>query len=199
MMCSSSTCYHALRKARMAAGQTVAVFGAGGLGMSAIQLARACGALEVYAVDINEGKLELARSFGAIPVNAARADPVAEIRRLTGGKGVDVALELVGLPETMRQSMLVLGVLGRAALVGLTQGSFPVYPYSELLGKEAEVIGSSDHLLCELPTLLEFGRQGKLDLARVITRTLPLEAGTINEALDGLARFGGEVRTVIVP
>ena len=199
MMCSSSTSFHALRKARMVAGETVAVFGAGGLGMSAIQLARAFGALAVYAVDINEERLELAGRYGAIPVNAAKVDPVAEIRRLTQGRGVDVALELVGLPQTMRQSVQSLGVLGRAALVGLTKGSFEVYPYVELLGKEAEVIGSSDHLLSELPALLEFARQGILDLSEVITRTIPLEAGAINEAMDELERFGSGVRTVITP
>jgi len=199
LMCSSSTCFHALRKARMQAGETVAVFGAGGLGMSAIQLAKAFGALEVYAVDIVEEKLELAERYGAIPVNATQTDPVAEIRRLTKGRGVDVALELVGLPQTMRQAMLSLTVLGRAALVGLTQKSFEVYPYTELLGKEAEVIGSSDHLFSELPFLLEFARRGLLDLSDVITRTVSLDAKAINAALDELERFGGNVRTVITP
>ena len=199
LMCSSSTCFHALRKARMQAGETVAIFGAGGLGMSAIQLAKAFGALEVYAVDIVKEKLELAERYGAIPVNATQTDPVAEIKRLTKGRGVDVALELVGLPQTMRQAMLSLTVLGRAALVGLTQKSFEVYPYTELLGKEAEVIGSSDHLFSELPFLLEFARRGLLDLSDVITRTVSLDAKAINAALDELERFGGNVRTVITP
>jgi len=199
LMCSSSTCFHALRKARMQPGETVSIFGAGGLGMSAIQLAQAMGALEVYAVDIVEAKLELAERYGAIPVNAAQTDPVAEIRRLTNGRGVDVALELVGLPQTMRQAMLSLAALGRAALVGLTKQSFEVYPYTELLGKEAEVIGSSDHLFSELPLLLEFARRGVLDLSDVITRTVPLDAQAINAALDELERFGGNVRTVIMP
>ena len=199
LMCSSSTCFHALRKARMQAGETVAIFGAGGLGMSAIQLAKAFGALEVYAVDIVEEKLELAERYGAIPVNATQTDPVAEIRRLTKGRGVDVALELVGLPQTMRQAVLSLAVLGRAALVGLTKKSFEVYPYTELLGKEAEVIGSSDHLFSELPFLLELARRGRLNLSDVITRTVPLDAQAINAALDELERFGGNVRTVITP
>ena len=199
LMCSSSTCLHALRKARLQGGETVAVFGSGGLGMSAIQLALALGALEVYAVDINEAKLELAERYGAIGVNAARVDPVAEIKRLTRGRGVDVAVEVVGLPQTMRQALLSLAVMGRAALVGLTQESFEVYPYTELVGKEAEIIGSSDHLLSELPTLLEFARRGTLDLSEVITRTVPLDAEAINAALDELDRFGGNVRTVITP
>ena len=199
LMCSSATSFHALRKARMAAGETVAVFGSGGLGMSAIQLAKAFGALEVYAVDIDEAKLELAASYGAVPVNAAAADPVAEIRRLTGGRGVDVALEVIGLRETMEQAVQSLAILGRAVLAGLADRPFEIDSYSELLGREAEVIGSSDHLLHEMPLLLELARRGSLDLSRVVTRTVPLEAGPINEVMDALAGFEGAVRTVITP
>jgi D-arabinose 1-dehydrogenase-like Zn-dependent alcohol dehydrogenase len=92
MMCSSATSFHALYKGRLKPGESVAVFGVGGLGMSAVQLAWAFGALAVYAVDIDAGKLEMAEGFGAAPINAADTDPVAEIRRLTGGQGVDVAL-----------------------------------------------------------------------------------------------------------
>ena len=199
LMCSSATSFHALRKARLEPGETVAVFGMGGLGMSAAQLARAFGALEVYAVDINEEKLGLAENYGAIPVNAAEVNPVAEIQRLTGGRGVDVALELIGLPRTMRQALLSLAVFGRAVLVGLTDKPFEIYSYMELLGKEAEVIGSSDHLLWELPILVEYVRQGRLNLSHVVTRTVPLEAEAINGVTDALEEFGGEVRAVIQP
>ena len=66
----------------------------------------------------------------------------------------------------------------------------------KLLGKEAEVIGSSDHLLHELPVLLEFARRGLLDLSDAVTGTVPLDAGAINDTLDALQRFGGRVRTV---
>ena len=199
MMCSSSTSFHALRKARLQPGETVAVFGAGGLGMSAIQLARGLGALEVYAVDINPEKLALAERFGAIPVNASRVDPVAEIFRLTGGRGADVALELIGLPLTMRQAVQSLGIQGRAGLAGITRTPFEVDSYFEVIGKEAEIVGCSDHLLQEFPLLIEFARRRVLDLSHVVTRTVPLEARPINDALDALQHFGGEVRTVIVP
>jgi propanol-preferring alcohol dehydrogenase len=199
MMCSSSTSFHALRKTRMQPGESVAVFGAGGLGMSAIQLARGMGALTVYAVDINPDKLALAARFGAVPVDASRADPVAEIRRLTEGRGVDVALELIGLPLTMRQAVQALGVQGRAGLAGITREPFEVDSYQGLIGKEAEIIGCSDHLLQEFPLLIEYARRGVLDLSHVVARTVPLTAGPINEVLDALQRFGGEVRTVIVP
>mgnify|MGYP005846796135 FL=1 len=198
MMCSSATALHALRKARLQPGERVAVFGVGGLGMSAVQLARALGALEVYAVDINPTKLQLAATYGAVPVDASAVDPVAAITRLTGG-GVDVALELIGLPLTMRQAIQSVGACGRAVLVGITTRPLELDSYHELLGKEAEVIGSNDHLLPELELLLELARRGRLDLSRVVTGTVPLEAGAINQALDGLERFAGDVRTVIVP
>ena len=199
LMCSASTSFHALRKTRLAPGESVAVFGAGGLGTSAIQLAIALGALEVYAVDINADKLRLAERYGAVPVDATQGDPVAEIQWLTHGKGVDVALELVGLPQTMRQAVQSLAIFGRAGLVGITDKSFDVYPYVELLGKEAEVIGCSDHLLHELPLLIEFARRGLLDLSDVVTATVPLDAAAVNDVLDALERFGGQVRTVIAP
>lgn len=199
MMCSSSTSFHALRKARLQPGETVAVFGAGGLGMSAIQLAVGLGAAQVYAVDINRDKLVLAAGFGAVPVDATNADPVQLIRELTNGRGVDVALELIGLPVTMRQAVQVLGIQGRAALAGITRKSFEVDSYQEIVGREAEIVGVSDHLLQEFPLLIEFARRGILDLSHVATNTVPLEAGPINAALDALERWGGEVRTIIVP
>jgi 2-desacetyl-2-hydroxyethyl bacteriochlorophyllide A dehydrogenase len=199
LMCSSATSFHALRKSRLRAGETVAVFGTGGLGISAIQLAKAMGALDIYAVDINPSKLQLAETFGAIPVNASSSDPVAEIRRLTGSKGVDVALEVIGLPQTMRQAVQSLGNLGRVVLVGIAGKPLELDTYTEVLGKEAEVIGCNDHLLQELPLLIELARRKKLDLSAAVTRTVPLDAGAINRVLDELDHFGGDVRTVIVP
>lgn len=199
MMCSSATSLHALRKARLAAGETVAVFGAGGLGTSAIQLARCLGALEVFAVDIRQSKLEAAQSYGAIPVDAAGGDPVEAIKQLTGGRGVDVALELVGSPKTMEQSFRCLAVQGRAAVAGLGNKPFEINPYRDLLGREAEVIGVSDHLASEIPQLLEWARRGNLDLSRAVTRTVPLDAAAVNAVLDDLGRFGGDIRAVITP
>ncbi len=197
LMCSSATSFHALNKARLRPGESVAVFGVGGLGLSAIQLARAFGASEIVAVDIKADKLTKAARMGAIPVNAADSDPIQEIRRLTHGRGVDVALELIGLPLTMRQAVSCLAVQGRAVLVGITEKIFEISPYSELLNKEAEVIGVSDHLAQELPPLLAWTSKGALDLSGVITRTLPLDAQVVNEALDQLERFDVEGRVVI--
>jgi 2-desacetyl-2-hydroxyethyl bacteriochlorophyllide A dehydrogenase len=199
MMCSSATSLHALKKARLKRGESVAIFGAGGLGLSAIQLARALGASRVLAIDINPGKLDMANTFGAEPIDATKGDPVEQIKTATKGRGVDVALELIGLPLTMRQSVQCLAIKGRAAVAGITEKTFEVAPYMELINKEAEVIGVSDHLASELPELIEFARAGKLNLDSVITQRVPLDAGAINSALDRLERFEGTGRQVVVP
>jgi D-arabinose 1-dehydrogenase-like Zn-dependent alcohol dehydrogenase len=198
LMCASATSLHALRKSRLKAGETAAIFGVGGLGLSAIQLARAFGALDVFAVDIHEDKLKLAVQYGAIPVNARLVDPVIEIRRLTRGLGVNVAIELIGLSQTMLQTVQCLGVMGRAVIAGIGDKALEIDTYRELLGNEAEIIGSNDHLFQELPGLIEMARRKILDTSRVVTRTIPLDADAINQTLDALERFDSGIRTVIV-
>ncbi|HSN76837.1 MAG TPA: zinc-binding dehydrogenase [Anaerolineae bacterium] len=198
MMCSSATALHALHKGRLAAGESVAVFGAGGLGMSAIQLARAMGALSIYAVDLDAGRLALAARLGAAPVDAGGSDPAAEIKRLNGARGVDVALDFVGVPATLRLAIASLAPFGRAVAVGLGDQPVSIYPYLEIINREAEIIGCSDHLASEIPLLTELVRRGALDLASVVTEVIPLDAAAINATLDRLEQYGaGGVRTVI--
>ena len=198
LMCASATAFHALRRGRVKAGETVAVFGVGGLGLSAIQLARAMGAVEVYAVDIKRDKLELASAYGAIPIDASGLDAVGEIRRLTKDRGVDVALEMIGQPGTVRQTIESLGMLGRAVIVGLGQAPLEVHPYQTLIGQEAEIIGSNDHLLEELPLLIDLARRKILDTSRVVSQTLPLDADRVNRRLDELEQYTSDIRAVIV-
>jgi len=199
LMCASATSLHALRKSRLKGGETLAVIGVGGLGMSAIQLGRALGAREVYAVDIHSEKLQLAASLGAIPVNAAQGDAVEQIRHLTHGRGVDVSLELIGLPHTIQQALRSVGVFGRAVVVGISDQPVIVDTYHDLVGPETELIGSNDHLLQELPLLIEFARQGQLNLSGVVSRVIPLDAARINQTLDALEQFSSDVRTVVAP
>src|SRR6266487_3899603 len=118
---------------RLKFGESVAIFGFGGLGFSALQLARAAGCGEIYVVEINSAKFDLIRKLGAIAIDATASDPVGQIKKATGGKGVDVALELIGSAKTMRQAVLCLAPLGRAALVGLTGESMSIHPYTELI------------------------------------------------------------------
>jgi propanol-preferring alcohol dehydrogenase len=200
LMCASATALHALNKSRLKAGETVAVFGVGGLGISAIQLAKAFGALEVFAVDINPEKLKLAEQYRAIPVNAKEVEPVAELRRLTKGKGVNVALEMIGLSLTMRQAVQSLAVLGRAVIVGINDKPIEIDTKHEVMGGETEIIGSNDHLRQELPLLIDLVQRKLLDTSHVVAKVVPLEAAAINQTLDALEQFSNnEVRTVIVP
>lgn len=198
LMCASATAFHALSKGRVQAGETVAVFGVGGLGTSAIQLARALGAAEVYAVDIMRDKLELASEYNAIPIDASRVDAVQEIRKLTNGRGVNVSLEMIGLSQTMEQAIDSVGNLGRAVMVGLNQQPISINTYRQVLGKEAEIIGSNDHLLAELPLLVDLARRKILDTSRVVSQRIPLDADKINLRLDDLEMFTGDVRAVIM-
>src|ERR1700719_1055837 len=144
MMCSSATALHALNKARLKPGESVAIFGFGGLGFSALQLARAVGCGQIYVVEINPAKLASIETLGAVAIDAKSGDPVEQIKEAIAGEGVDVSLELVGSGITMRQAVQCLGVLGRAALVGLTAESMSILPYADLINKEVEIIGVSD-------------------------------------------------------
>jgi D-arabinose 1-dehydrogenase-like Zn-dependent alcohol dehydrogenase len=199
MMCSSATALHALNKARFKGGESIAIFGFGGLGFSALQLARGLDCGDVYVVEVNPVKLASAVGLGAITIDPKAADPVEQIRDATNGKGVDVALELIGSGTTMRQAVQCLGILGRAALVGLTAESISIFPYTELINKETEIIGVSDHLASELPPLIEFARSGKLRFSPETLRFVDLSAAQINTALDALQDSVDYVRTVIVP
>jgi threonine dehydrogenase-like Zn-dependent dehydrogenase len=199
MMCSSATALHALNKARFKPGESVAIFGFGGLGFSALQLARAFDCGDIYVVDINPVKLALAEKLGAITIDPSQGDPVEQIMDARSGKGVDVSLELIGSGKTMRQAVQCLCPLGRAALVGLTADTMSILPYTELINKEAEIIGVSDHLAAEIPTLIEFARTGKLRFPQDALRFVDLNAQQINASLHAFQNSIDHVRTVIVP
>lgn len=195
MMCSSATSLHALRKGRISPGDSVAVFGVGGLGMSAVQLALLEGGSKVFAIDPNPAKREQAAAHGAEPLDSEQ-DPVA---RLRSGGGVDIAIDLVGSATVMKQCLEALAPMGRAVAVGLTPDSFPVGPYTDLVTGESEIIGASDHLASEIRELLDHAAAGLLVLDDIVADHIPLEPGSVNSVLDELEGFGGSVRTVIKP
>jgi 2-desacetyl-2-hydroxyethyl bacteriochlorophyllide A dehydrogenase len=200
LMCSSITAYHALRKARLSAGESVAVYGLGGLGISALQLAKGFGALDIFAVDINKSKLALAEKYHAITLDATHCDPVAEIRQLTKGKGVDVSIEVIGLPITIRQAVQSLSIYGRAVIAGISEKSFELDTYRDLLWRETEIIGCADHQIQEIPKLMEMVLRGWINTSDLVTSIIKLDEYQINAALDELDNStGSNVRTVVVP
>lgn len=198
MMCSTATSFHAIKKTRLQPGETIAIYGLGGLGISALQLAKYFGAEEIFAVDIDPSKLKTAKEFGAIPLNAKEVNPVEKIMELTDNVGVDVALELIGLRVTLEQGVKSLARFGRLGLVGITRELFEVDSY-EAICREKEIIGVSDHLLSELPFILELADKGHLDLSNVVTKEVPLQADKVNKVHHQLKNFKSEFRTVIKP
>jgi propanol-preferring alcohol dehydrogenase len=199
MMCSSATALHALKKARLKSGESVAIFGFGGLGFSAWQLAKAFDCGQIYVVEINPAKLAKVATLGGVPIDATTGDPVEQIREATRGKAVDVSIELVGSPATMQQAVRCLAVHGRAAMVALSRESMSLRPYPELINKEAEILGVSDHLATELPILMDLACNGKLRFPEGTLRFVDLDAVKINAALDAVERSTDHIRTVIVP
>jgi len=198
MMCSSATALHALNKARLKSGESVAIFGFGGLGFSALQLARAFDCGQIYVVEINPAKLATAAALAAVPIDAAAGDPVQQILNATSGKGIDVAIELVGSAATMQQAIQCLAVWGRAAMVALSKESMSLLPYPDLINKEAEVIGVSDHLASELPVLMDLVRAEKLRFPEGALRSVNLNATQINAALNAVEISTDHIRNVIV-
>jgi propanol-preferring alcohol dehydrogenase len=199
MMCSSATALHAIRKARLEEGDAIAVFGCGGLGVSAIMISRILGADPIFAIDRNPDKLALAESLGALPVDASSTDAASEILRLTRGSGVDVCLELVGSPVTVQQAVRSVGIGGRVAVAGITNEDVPLNPYTEIIAREAEVIGVSDHIPEEISQLLTWTAEGSFALDHAIGGSVALDASRIEAVFIDLKRGVAPARTVILP
>lgn len=185
--------------ARVRPGSSVAVFGAGGVGLNVIQGAHLAGASTIIAVDVVERKLGFARQFGASHTVDARAgDPVAQVRALTGGRGVDYAFEVVGTPATMRQAYDCLAKRGVAVVVGVSPMTAEVaVPVMSLVFEERVLTGSlygSSRPRLDIPRLVELYRGGRLKLDELLTRTYPF--AEINEAYAALER--GEVARSVV-
>jgi propanol-preferring alcohol dehydrogenase len=197
MMCSTATAYHALRLADLKQGQSVAVLGFGGLGVSATQLARALGASQVFAVDVVPEKLQLAASFGATPIDVRETPAHRALLAATDGQGVDVAIEFTGNANVALSGLKSLSPGGRLMIVAINLRQLEFNPFTDLLVRERRIIGCSDHTRSELLELMALARAGQIDLTRAITRTVPLEAGAVNGVLDELEKGSGHLRTVI--
>jgi len=186
MMCSTATAYHALRLASLKPGESVAIIGFGGLGASAVQLAKVMGADKVFAVDRVRDKLDLAQSFDAIP---AAVEDLSDI---------DVALDFAGHPPTTLAALRSLHRGGRIMIVAINLRELAIDPYRDVLANERHIIGVSDHTRDELVELLAMAARGLLDMSRVITRRVGLNANAINGVLDDLDAGTAHLRTVIV-
>jgi S-(hydroxymethyl)glutathione dehydrogenase/alcohol dehydrogenase len=189
----------ALRSAGLQAGQTVAVFGCGGVGLSIVQGARIGGARQIIAVDMFDAKLEMAKGVGAThTVNSTQDDAVKAVRALTKGLGVDHAFEAVGVASLCRQAIESLAVRGTATIVGVLPPDATIeFPWMAIR-PECRVQTSrmgSNQFRTDIPNYLEFYRQGRLDLDSMISRRGHL--GDINEAFRAM-KAGEVARTVLM-
>ncbi len=178
-----STPFHAVKNRGMVrAGDKVAIFGCGGVGLNAIQIAHAFGA-SVLAVDIDERKLELARQLGASAVfNSKQPDAVKGIRDYTGG-GADVAFEIVGRPEVLDLAFSSVRTGGRLVTVGYSERNWD-FKVQRVMFREMSVVGSLGCRSSEYPRIIEMVRSGKLSLKPVISGKMPLDQ--VNTALQNL-------------
>ncbi len=181
-------------------GDTVAVFGCGGVGDAAIQGARLAGARKIIAVDLDERKLAWAKEFGATDVvNASETDPVEAIQALTGGFGVDVSIEAVGHPEVLRQAFFARDLAGTLVQVGVPSPAMEMQlPMIEFFGRGGALKPSwyGDCLPTrDFPLLIDLYLQGRLDLDRFVSETISLDE--VEEAFHKMER-GEVLRSVVV-
>ncbi len=192
----------AINTAKIQPGQTVAVFGSGGIGLNVIQGAALAGAARIIAVDRLPKKLEWATKFGAtdiIDASSKDVDAAEEIRALTGGLGVDVAFEAIGVPEVMLQAFLSVKRGGRAVVVGVAGFGVDVnIPACLLALEERSLVGSlygGSEMSRDVPRFLELYQRGKLKLDELVSRRVPFDE--INSAFQSMER--GEVaRSVVI-
>jgi len=191
-----STPFHAVKnRARVQPGDTVAIFGCGGVGINAVQIAAAVGG-SVIAVDVNERKLEWARSFGAAhTINASMVERVSkEIKKLTGG-GADIALEVIGNPKTIEEAFESVRIGGRLCVVGYTHEAITVVA-GKIMFKELEVVGSLGCRPLDYVPLIRMVEQGRIEVKRLVTHRFPLDE--IDKAFE-VMKEGASLRSIVVP
>jgi len=190
----------ALNTAPVGAGATVAVIGGGGVGTATIQGARVAGASRIIAVDPVALKREAALRFGATDVvDPNTADPVEQVKALTGGRGVDVAFEAVGAEALQLQALQMTRRGGTTVLVGIaTRGSGLALPTLQMVMEDRTVKGSyygSARVTRDFPRFIELIETGRVDLGGMVTKRFSLDE--VNVALAAM-RDGQVVRGVLV-
>jgi S-(hydroxymethyl)glutathione dehydrogenase/alcohol dehydrogenase len=191
--CAMMTAYGALKnQARLQPNESVAVVGTGGVGSNAIQLAKVFGAAQIIAVDIREDKLAAAQQLGATHgVNAATGDAVAEVMAITAGRGVDVAIEALGRPETVVNAFMMTRDGGRVVVIGIAPGSTTAsIEITRLVRRGIALMGSyGSRVRTDMPDVLGLAAHGLISVSRPITRRYRLDQA--DEAYAALNR--GEI------
>lgn len=190
----------AMNTGEVGRGDSVAVFGCGGVGNAALEGARLAGAHTIIAVDIDDQKLAWAKDFGAThTINSTKEDAVEKIRELTDGNGVDVAIEAIGLPQTYEQAFFARDLAGTVVLVGVPNPEMKVeLPLIEIFGRGG-ALKSSWYGDClpsrDFPMLIDLYLQGRLNLEGFVSETIDIDG--VEEAFHKMER-GEVLRSVVV-
>ena len=181
-------------------GDSVAVFGCGGVGCAAVAGAKLAGAAVIIGVDLDPRKLELAKDFGAThTVDAGATDPVEAIKALTDGNGADVCIEAVGNPKVMEQAFMARDLAGTLVQVGVPTPDMRIdLPMIEFFGRGGALKPSwyGDCLPSrDFPMLVDLYLDGRLDLDRFVSETIGI--GDVEAAFARMER-GEVLRSVVV-
>jgi D-arabinose 1-dehydrogenase-like Zn-dependent alcohol dehydrogenase len=194
MGCRYMTSFHGLvDRAKVRPGEWVAVYGCGGVGLSAVQISAALGA-NVIAIDVSDEKLAFAKKQGAVAtINAGRDEPVGAVLELTKG-GAHVSVDALGIAATCRNSVLSVRKRGRHLQIGLTSSAEKgevALPIDLIVLKEVTIVGSLGMQAPRFDAMLQMVEAGRLAPGKLVHKTIPLEeASGVLESMDRFATLG---------
>jgi 2-desacetyl-2-hydroxyethyl bacteriochlorophyllide A dehydrogenase len=177
------TGYHAALQAGVSPGDRVAVLGLGPVGLCAVQAALAFGAVEVFAVDTVADRLEMARAFGATPLHLTEQDPRGEVKRATGGRGLDACIEAVGHPDALELAIRLARNCGTVSVVGVYAERQDVHMGLVWI-KSVTLATGQANVIAHVDTVLDLMSAGRCDPAPLVTHHMPL-----GDAPDAYALF----------
>ena len=176
--CAAMTAYGAVRRgADLQYGETVAIIGIGGVGSNIVQVAKELGARHIIAIDVDDEKLAAAERLGATEtINSRAVDARERVFEITGGRGVDVAIEALGIPATFEQALTLLADGGRMVPIGLAAGTTTAaVEINRLVRRGQQISGSyGARTRTDLPTVIDLAARGLLDYRGVVSKRVPL-------------------------
>jgi len=198
LACAGITALSSIRRCQLVPGELLLIIGAGGVGSTAIQIAKKTIKARVAVVDVDDTKLEQAARLGAEQVfNGAKVEPkdlIAQLKRSNGGRGADAVIDYVGTPRTATLGFRLLGHEGRLVIVGLVGGGMTLpLPMLPILG--AEILGNFTGTLEQLKEMVDFAQKGVV--VPLVSQSYPLEEA--NTVLDRLQQGKIQGRAVLTP
>lgn len=186
---------YAVRQSKLKAGDTAAVFGCGPIGLLTIEALRAAGATDIYAVELSAERQTKAAELGAIIIDPAKVDTVAEIKRLTDG-GVDVSFEVTGVARLLKQSIEAIKNDGECVIVSMQEGEASIHP-NEIVIKEKTVKGIIAYRDV-FPAVLKLMEQGYFSKDKLVTKRIKID-DIVEEGFEALVKEKSQVKILVEP